>query len=830
MDNGLVILTKESQPAGLVAVDIEIRAGSSLEGEYLGSGISHLIEHMLFKGTNTRRSGDIERQIRALGGLINASTSLDSTGLRAAVPAENLPKTLAILKDMLANSVFDQKEFEREREVVLKEIKLHHDQPENRIIQELYETAYITHPYRYPIIGFEERFLRLKRDDLVKYYNRMYVPNRMVISVVGGLDPKSAAGAVEKEFGDFKPSDYQQVAVSAEPPQVGKRAIESETDINLAYLAMGFHSTSVFDSDMFAMDVLSMILGRGDNSRLVETLIKRERLAYSVSAWNYTPRDPGLFVINAVADKKNIAAVEAGIMDEIRNIKNGQIRDDELEAAKRMVLSDYIFSRQTVEEQAQDISGNELLTGNHDFSRIYVSGIQAVTKEDIKRLAGAYLTEGNLTAARLVGPDRAAGGGQKATGQRPGTGDSIQKYTLPNSLRILLRENRKTPTVGITVAMLGGIAAESASDNGISNLTSRMLLKGTSGRKEDMIKGAIDAMGGNISSYSGLNSFGINISILKSDIDTTLAILRDILTDSIFPQDELDKEKELVIAGIKDDEDDIFTRGSNALRKDLYPDSPYGMRYTGKMDTVMALGREDLLGFYRKYCVPNNMVISVSGDIDKETLLKKLTELFKNMRPKEVPAAAKPPAGPRKATAESIRMERDQSLLLEGFVACGIKESDRYSVETMCAILSGMSGRLFSELRDKMSLAYTLGCVPRFGLETGYIIFYIATTKDKLTESRKALLAQISDMRGGRVNDEELEHAKRELLTGFDIEMQANNFVTSQSAIDELYGLGPDNLYRYKEMIAKVSGNDINAAAKRYLDPNARAEIEISPK
>ncbi len=827
LDNGLVILAKASDPRDLAAIDIQIKVGSSLEGEYLGSGISHFVEHLLFKGTRTRKQGDIEREMKSLGGFLNAGTSMDSTDFHVTVPSENLEKALGILKDMLANASFDEREFKRERDVILKEIKLYNDQPENQAAKSLYRTAFITHPYRYPVIGFEERFLQLKRDDLIKYYNRMYVPNRMVVSVVGGVN--GAMEMVEKEFKEFKPSDYQPVVTAEEPPQVMKRTVESKDDINLGYLAIGFHSTSIFDKDLFAMDVLAMILGRGNNSRLVSSLVKEKRLAYSVSSWNYTPRDPGLFVITALFDKKNAEEVQRQISEEINMIKSGQLADDEISSAKRMVLSDYIFSRQTLEEQSRDVSSNELLTGSYDFSRRYIDGIQSVTKEDVKDAAAGYLTERNMTVSLVMPRDIAQGTG-KPERETPGIKDSIEKEILSNGLRVLLRENRKTPTVGITVAMLGGVGSEDAEDNGISNMASRMLLKGTSTLKEDMIKGAFDSMGGSISAFSGMSSFGVNISILKDDLDRGLGILHSILTDSVFPQDELDKEKELVLAAIKDDDDDIFQRGVNALRRDLYPDAPFGMRYLGEPGTVSAMTRDKLLKFYGTYSAANNIVISISGDIDKADLLKKISGLFKDMKRRDIPpspATVKQISGVK---ARKISMDRDQSLLLNGFLTCGIRSDDRYPIDVICSILSGNSGRLFTELRDKMSLAYTLGCAPRFSMETGYLTFYVATTKEKLEESRRALLGQINAIRNAVVTDAELELAKRERLTGYEIDMQTNDFVSFQSAIDELYGIGHDNIFKYKEAISKVSKLDIKASADKYLDPGSCAEIEISPK
>lgn len=828
MDNGLIILAKEVQDCGLVAIDVKIRAGSSLEGEYLGSGITHFVEHMVFKGTRFRGVGEIERQIRSLGGFINGATSYDQTHYYVTVPRQYLAPALSIIKDMLWNAAFEKGEYEKERDVILAEQRLRQDEPQGEIIRYLYGTSYIAHPYKYPPIGCEERFKALRRDDLIKFYNRMYVPNRIVVAVAGGISAKEIISAVEMEFADFRPANYEIVPVKEEPPQVGKRHLDIEGETNLSYLAMAFHSTSIFDKDLYAMDVLAMVLGRGNNSRLNDILLKKEELVYSISSWNYTPADPGLFVITATLDKKNLDSAERHITDEIRRLKIDTVGDTELENAKRMVVSDYVFSRQTTEAQASDISENELITGNYGFSHIYVKLIQAVTKEDVKRVASAYLSENNLTVVRLMpkAPKEI-----KLEADLPGKmADSIHKETLPNGARLLLREDKKTPTVSITVVFLGGLAAEDPSISGISNMTANMLLKGTSSRTEDRIRGFIEALGGNIDSFSGFNAFGLNLSLLKPDIDQGLLILKDVISDPSFPETELRKEKEITLAMIREEDNDIFKKGSNTLRKILYGPAPYGMRYLGEPDMVRSLTRKDLVDFYKTYCVPNNMVISVSGDIDSRNIFERLKELFGGMKHKDIPPLGNKIPKMERVRIETLEMDKEQSLLLVGFITEGIRSPDRYALDLLSSILSGYSGRLFTNLRDRLSLAYTLGCNVRFAIDTGYALFYVATTKDKVNRAREALLAQINVIRSRPISANELDLAKREAITNYEISMQTNSFYSSQSALDELYGIGYDNIYKYKDRIEAVTEEDVKSVAQKYFDLDAYAEVVIASK
>lgn len=829
LGNGLTLLIKESPQDNLVSIRVIVDAGPKTEDEYTASGISHLVEHMVFKGTALRKAGTIEKEVKSYGGFINGSVNQDTTEYHITVPPEYLDKAINLLKDMLMNASFERDEFAKEKEVILKEIRMNNDDPERALMKLLNENSYLVHPYKYPPIGYEDRFKAISRDDAVEYYNRMYVPNRMVMAIVGAVDPKDCITKVEKEFSNFRKPDYVARGIHRdEPPQMAKRSFEEERDISLSYIAMGFHSTSILNNDLFAMDVLSMILGRGDNSRLNKKLFKEAKLVHAVSCWNYTPGDPGLFVIRAILDKQNIDNAESAIIEELENIKRGRIDDKEIADAKQMVLSDFIFSRQTVDGESGDLASSQMLTGSHDFFIRYVKGVQAVTKDDIRRVSIRYLDPYNLTAIRLIPIEKKSVAPAKKNAVAT-LKNRAKKDTLPNGMRIIIRENKKIPVISITLAMSGGLGVENKNNNGISNLTARMLLNGTAIRKESEIKGSVESRGGNITAFSGLNGFGITVSILAPDLDQTLDLLKDIFTNSDFPQNELDREKSLMAALIKGEDDDIFAAGFNQIRELLYGDRQYGMRILGTPSSLEEITRQDIVNFYKTYCVPNNAVISVSGDVDMDAVMKKIKLSFVETSSKNLPEMPNTMKNLRTINARSAAMAKEESLLLLGFQTANILDPDRYAVDVLSSVMSGQSGRLFSVLRDKMSLAYTLGCVQQRGTYSGYLLFYVATTKDKLAKSKAALIEEMKKICSRPIDSAELELAKREITGENRIEMQTNEFCALRSALDELYGLGYDNIDNYEKEIVKVTTADVQKAADRYLDLDAYAELEIAP-
>ena len=828
LDNGLVVLAKESPPAKLVAINIKIRAGSSMEEEYLGSGISHLVEHMVFKGTKTKAPGQIEREVKAMGAIINGSTNQDVTGYNMTAPSQNLRQSLALLKDMLLNASFDPAEFEKEKEVILKELRMDNDDPQDKLTRSVFDTSYLRHTYKYPPIGYEGRFRALTREDALKYYNRMYVPNRMVVAVVGGVGADEAVSSVEAEFKDFRSSDYSVTGSSpAEPNQIDARRLEKPLETNLAYLAMAYHSMSISDEDLFAMDVLSMILGRGNNSRLNTALFKEKRLVHSITSWNFTPRDPGLFAITAVLDPSKLAEAEASIKEEISKLRTGQSLDEELETAKRMVLSDYMLSLQAIDTQAEYLATNMMLTGSYDFSARYVKGIQAVSKEDVKSAAELYLRDDNLNVVRVVPQNFSAAKQERAP---PAAAGPVRRDILANGLRVIVRQDKKTPSVALTIAIGGGISRETPENSGISNIAARMLLKGTLLKKEADIAAGIERLGGSIRAFNGFNGFGINVEFLKPDTDQILSIVQDIIRNSTFPQEELDKEKGLAIAMISEEDDDIFQRGINALRKTIFPDSPYGFRYLGNPVAIRSLKTDDVAGFYSKCAVPNNIVIAVSGDVELKSVLDKTRAAFGDLQSKELPARAFNIPRPDKINVETIEMQKEQSLIAMGFMTSDLKSPDRYPLEILSSVMSGNSGRLFESLRSRDGFAYALGCAQKMMVDTGFFILYTATTKDKVAPTEKVLLEEMALLRQQGVTDDELALAKRELITNFYIKSQSNAFVAQSAALDELYGLMYDNIFKYPAEIEKVTKEGVSAAANKYFNPNAITEVLISQK
>jgi zinc protease len=269
--------------SGLVAVEAAVRTGSITEGEWIGSGVSHFVEHMLFKGTERRGVGEVEKEIQRCGGTYDAFTSYEYTGYRIVVPNENLPKILDLLSDVLRNAVFDSSELEKERAVILKELALNRDDPDRFLHLLNWSRAYTNHPYRHPIIGYESLFRSLTQEDVVRYYRERYVPNNMVLALAGDFQTSETAKTIHEKFIEMERKGVMEVEIPREPLQMSprKNLVESNK-VELAHIQMTYHTVSLRDPDLYSLDVLAILLGDGESSYLHRLLHREKGLVYQV--------------------------------------------------------------------------------------------------------------------------------------------------------------------------------------------------------------------------------------------------------------------------------------------------------------------------------------------------------------------------------------------------------------------------------------------------------------------------------------------------------------------------------------------------------------------
>ncbi len=826
LDNGLTILIREDRSTPVVSAQVWCRAGSITEGQWLGAGLSHVLEHMLFKGTPTRGVAQIAQEIEDKGGYINAYTSFEQTVYYINIPSENWRTAVDVLADCVMNASIPEAELLKEKQVILREMAMNADNPDRRSSRMLWSTAYTTHPYRHPVIGYADIYNRITRDDVVAYYRRMYAPNNLVFVVVGDVVAAEVEARIRELTKEFKMGSLAPAPIPAEPPQLSLRERHEEAPVQLSQIHLAWHVPAITHPDVHALDLLAIIAGQGKSSRLYRRVRQQLGLVHSIDAGSYTPSHPGLFMIGATADAGNREAAIAAIREEMKQFAKQPVSEAECQKAIKNCLSHHLESLTTMAGQASDLGQYELLVHDPLFSSAYLESIRHVTPDDIQRVARRYLTDGNLTIVSLNPQETVTSPEATAPGA---TEIPIQQFVLANGLRLLVREDPRLPLVDCRALLKGGVIAETDANNGITKLTARLLLKGTRTHTAEEIADAIESVGGDISSFAGNNSFGVSTHVLQDDFDLALDVLADVLQHPVFPDDLLKRERDVQLAELKDEQDHLLRCGQQLLRETLFTRHPYRFNILGTPASVAALGRNDLADFHRRYVVPNNLVLTVFGAVKADDVRRKVEEKFGLLRPVKLEF---PRTGPERLTASTSRTEtkpKEQAVLLIGYSGTDVFSGDRFALELLNEAYTGQGSRLFLRLRDELGLCYYCGAYELLGIEPGYFAFYVGTTPENVELCQTEILAELDKLRTSGLGGDELERAKNSLIGQRRVKRQDNADLSLAVGLDELYGLGYTFQQSMDEQYRAVTTDDIKRVANSYFGDKPRAVVVVRP-
>jgi len=840
LDNGLKVILEENRNAPVVALQIWVNVGSGDERDE-EAGMCHFIEHMIFKGTEKRKVREMAREIESMGGSINAYTSYDQTVFHVTLASRFADTGLDILADAIQHSTFNPVELESEKEVVLEEIRMGQDDPSRKLFQQTMTTLFQEHPYRRPIIGYEKIVRSIQRDQMVSFFKKWYVPNRIAFVAVGDFELQKMEEKVREAFKGFKPSTTGFPSRTEEKGKKEFRPVVSQGNFKETYLHMAVPIPSVKHEDTPALDALSLILGGGEASRLVQKVKLEKGLVNSISASSFTPKDPGAFILGATLPAENLEKAMEAILKEIHDVGRNGATTEELNRVKVNVESELIYDRQTVQGQARKLGYYEVVTGDLQFEKEYMRRISLLQSEDIKKVVEKYF-KGPWVVSLLVPSDKAEGVKAMAfpsilekAGHREPAGETqakprIFKTVLENGIRLIVKENRSNPIVTLQASFMGGVRFEKESQNGINHLIAVMVTKGTERQSSLEIAKKIERMAGSLNGFSGYNSFGLTCTSLSQHFEDAFSLFAEVLQQPSFDAGELEKRRRLALAAIQQQEDDLDRMVFKLFRKTLYDKHPYRMDTLGTIESVKSLTREDLKEYYSKIMVPENMVLTVVGDVETNQVVLATRKAFGSLKRGNV---SRPPIPlesplPQMKRSESYQ-KKEQAHFVLGFLGTTFRDKDHYALEVLDAALSGQGGRLFYQLRDKESLAYALAFMASSNLDPGFIGVYMGTHPGKLETAIQGVLRELRKVKEEGLTEDEVERAKRYLVGNFEIGLQTNGSQASTMSLDELYGMGYDHYQRYPEEIQKVTKEEVHRVAQKYFNLEAYAIAIIRP-
>src|ERR1041385_4619158 len=565
LENGLTIIVREDHSAPVVSAQAWCMAGSIHEGKWLGARMSHVLGHMLFKGTTTRPGSRIDQEVQEAGGYMNAYTSFDRTVYYIDVPNTGARVAIDILCDIMQNASLPADELAREKDVIVREMDMNVDDPARRTSRRLFETAYTRSPYRFTVIGYPDIFHELKQEDILSYYREKYAPNNVFYIVVGDISVSEVVEQIRKSYATAKAKAMPAIVLPQEPKQTASREIIEEGSIELGHFHFAWHIPELSHADVPVLDVLAAVLGNGRSSRLYQEVREKQAVVHSADAWTYSPGNPGLFGMSALVDADKFASAREAMLAEVEKLKTTPIPDPELQKAVKQFVSGTLSSRKTMQGQAQDLGANWLAANDLNFSERYLAAVKCVTPDDLQRVAAAYLTPENRTLYALLPSGTAP---RAAISVESSSDQAIQKFEFANGLRLLVKEDHRLPFVEFRAVFKGGVLTEPPAQNGITQLAGKMLLKGTRMRSAEDIAREIESVGGSLDSYGGNNSFGVNAEVMSGDFAIGLELLADVLLNPVFPEASLEREREVQLAGIRAQRDQLLQSASRSRSRD----------------------------------------------------------------------------------------------------------------------------------------------------------------------------------------------------------------------------------------------------------------------
>ena len=826
LDNGQTVVIQEVKNNPIVTIDTWIKTGS-IDEDDSNNGVAHFLEHLFFKGTKNHESGEFDQILETKGAITNAATSKDFTHYYVTIPSKDFDLAMELHGDMMLHPLIPRNEMEKERKVVLEEINKDLVSP-TRILQEnLNSMMYTTHPYKRKVIGRSDVIETITRDQVLNFYNAHYSPSNMITIVVGDVDTNHALERIKEVFN----AEYKKQTKTIYPKESQLTSQQKKVEYiktESGYMVIGFRGTPINDNDSYALDVLSTILGDGRSSVLNQVLKEKKRLAFSVDAGNSTFRDDGIFYISANFEPEKCKQVQSAIFDEIKNIQDKGVSDEQLSLAKNIIERNTYYSRESITNIATEIGYTMALTNDIKFYDTYLDKIKSVSKDEVKRVANKYLGE-NRSAVSIILPESSKNIPVANKIQNLGTAELVnesngtQKYHLSDGATMLYTPNSSNDIIAISIYAKGGQLLDKIA--GTANLTAATMMKGTKNYTSLELSQVLDDNGIKIVPSVGADAFSITVLTTKDEYDKTMELLNEVVNNAIFDDYEIEKVKSDKLSAIKTNKDVPIKQAIEEYRDMIYKNTPYSISSKVLEKNIQNIKKSDIIEYYNKIFNPKNIVISINGNIDKDKTIQDLNKIFEpkadsqtfdyKIYDSKIPRITTP-------RTNTIKMPTETAWILLGWQTDGVlSEKDYATLQVIDSILgTGMSSRLFKELREQEGLAYQLGTGYSPNVLRGSFMMYIGTNPATLEKSKQGLFSEIEKLKTEYVGDKELKDAKEKLIGNYVIGLETNLDKASNTGWYEASTRGYEFKEKYVDLINSVTDADIIEVANKYFNDN----------
>lgn len=827
LDNGQTVIIKEVHDNPIVTIDTWIKTGSINETDK-NNGVAHFLEHLFFKGTKKYPTGEFDKILESKGAITNAATSKDFTHYYITIPSRDFKTAMELHADMLLNPLVPRKELEKERKVVIEEISKYLDQPETKLYQNMVASFYKIHPYKRDVIGTKQIIETIPKEDIMDFYNQWYRPSNMITVIVGDVNTQEALAEIKKDF--VSDNNTKKAYSLHKTDKIIEKQIEvkDKADIKNGYMLIGFRGVNYQDKkDMYALDVLSTILGDGRSSRLYQSVKEQKQLAYSISAGHSSMKDDSLFIIRANFSPENLEKLKKAIFYEVNKIRQGTIDEQDILTAKSIIERDTFYSRESTSNIANELGYTTLIYDDSKFYNEYINNIKKVTKADIYRVAKKYLNPDHAVISVML-PENCKDANLKQISnvkkEEPKLvkqDKAVSQYILNNGTNVIINHNKLNDIVAIQIYSKGGTNYFSKKP-GTAGVTASSMLKGTKKYSAADLSQVMEQNGIKIVPSVSSDVFTISVKTTKNDLPLMFDVLNELVNNASFDANEITKVKSEQLYAIQKNKDNPTGIVFEEFKTAMWKGTPYGVTGNVLEKTIPAINKEDVLDFYSTVFSPQNLVISVNGNVEDKEILDTFAGIFNKDCGKKFEFSNNDKLFKPLEKTTVVKKAKDTAAawVVIGWRTDGVaNKKDIATLQIIDSLLgTGMSSRLFSSLRVDQGLAYQVGSMFSSNVNKGVFGVYIGTNPETALHSKNEMLKQINLLKKEFVSEKELREAKDKILGNFILTQETNMEKASTLGWFEVSGRGFDYINEYPQIIESVTAADIIRVANKYFN------------
>ena len=836
LPNGLRLILVENHSKPLVAVCIAVNGGSRTEPPAL-SGLSHYYEHLIFRGGSLKQ-GELEfrKQMQRIGEESGGYTTNDYTCYGFTAPKENFDEALDRSVDAWMNLKLTQEKVNKEREVVMSEYKQGEDRPDYKVYYQIERLMFRDHPYKRDTIGLRDVIEHATLPTFRTFYQDRYVPNQMILTVVGDFDAGSMHTKLARAFAPYnRGRDGFEQGLTEKPQAEFRMGVESMKTPS-TWTHIGFHVPPYSDPDAPALTVLAALLGDGSSSRLYKALKERQNLVTAVDAEFEVRKDPGIFLVSAELPPQNEAKVFGIVRDELKKVATASIPSAELERVKSSLENKYAFASERFFSRAERLCQFGVMS-DVSLEPLWPSLIRSVSGEDLQRVARQYLAADQasysvIRPAGTTGPSQAeieallpAWRDGWPAASAAAAAAILKKEVLPNGVTLLLQEDHSTPVVAVSALARGGQWIEPEGLAGVSNMAATLLRRGAGSMSAREISERADALGMTLGADGTADFAEVAWQAPSRNFAKAWDIFRDVVTQPTFPSSEVAKVREDLIQRAKSLGDRPFDYTNVAYRKTLYAHSPYRNSVAGDTTSLNRIGLADLRRAYETMFSGKNLVIAIVGDFDTPSALETARHSFARLRPgKPVLMEAQRDAAPEEGRIVFVDKDQEQVTYNTGWPTCSMRDADYVPLRLAVNLIGD---RLFFKYVYEKGVAYRswFYMSDRFGQMSAQN--EMGVTPANFPMASAGVLEDVALVTREGVSKTDLAGIVSKTLSRYYLDVQEDASRAERLSFYELSGLGYEFAERYPEMLRKVTPEQVTAAARKYLAPGRYTRVAV---